>query len=135
MKYRVYLTQTIVFETEDESEQGAIKWAETHPELGRFEKASATAVCKLREMEEGEDGDDEEDHKDVEGHCEACDKTILEGDEYSTSGEDAVKLCATCTEDAREAFRASVADGKCGYCGLHAHIEGKDHCENCDPNA
>lgn len=133
MKFRIYLTQTILFETEDETEQGAIKWAETHPELGKVEKASATAICKIRDMEEGEDGDDEADHKEVEGHCEMCDKPILQGDDYSVAGEDRYYLCPPCAEAGKEAFRKAVTKGLCGYCGLNALMPGKDHCEDCTP--
>jgi hypothetical protein len=133
MNYRVYLTQTIVRETEAESEQDAIKWAEETPELGKLEKAKATSICELRAMEEGEDGDDEVDHKEVEAHCEACDRPILEGEPYECHGEDCYAMCQPCAEMAKEAFKKAVEEGLCGYCGFHAHLPSKDHCEKCTP--
>ncbi len=132
MNYRVYLTQTIVRETEAENEQDAIKWAEETPELGKLEKAKATSICELRAMEEGEDGDDEAYHKEVEAHCEACDRPILEGEPYECAGEDRYALCPTCAELSKEAFRNAVEKGLCGYCGLNDHLPGKNHCEGCN---
>lgn len=131
MKYRVYLKTEIIRDVDDETEQGAIKWAMETPELGKSSNPIVTAICKLRSMEEGEDGDDESDHKDVEGHCEACDKVILEGDDHSVVGEDRYYLCHPCAEQARKEFQRHVENGVCGYCGLNAILPDQNHCVSC----